>query len=411
MKHWINGEIALTHILTRKRQILIAALGVTVGMSIFIFMNSLMRGFDRYSEESLFKTAPHLRLYREDQLSKPLVKTDTTKELAIIVNPKIAVASKKLDNPRAVMDLLKRQPEVTALTPNVAANVFYTNGRSQLNGIANGTNILENNAMFNLQSSLVDGDINNLLANQDGIIIGSGIAERLNINMNDRMTVVSSQGVTKLLKVVGIFKTGNTGTDKSKSYVNVATAQQLLKENASYVTDIFINVQDPYQAGRYAPVVEQLTGYKCEDWATANASAMVANRMRRIMALAISSSILLVAGFGIYNILNMTIMQKMNDIAILKAMGFSGKDVVRIFLLQAFLIGCVGVMLGLGMATILINLLSRVWIGGDLGYFPIRFEFDYFLLGSAFGMVVTVLAGFIPARKAAKVDPVAIFRK
>jgi lipoprotein-releasing system permease protein len=127
--------------------------------------------------------------------------------------------------------------------------------------------------------------------------------------------------------------------------------------------------------------------------------------------MAISMSIMLVAAFGIYNILNMTIMEKLNDIAILKALGFSGKDIVKIFVTEAIIIGLIGIAFGLVLAVILINLMSNMWVGGDVGFFPIRVFPKYFGIGIVFGLVVTFLAGYLPARKAALLDPISIFRK
>ena len=125
----------------------------------------------------------------------------------------------------------------------------------------------------------------------------------------------------------------------------------------------------------------------------------------------VSLTILLVAGFGIYNILNMTVSQKINDIAILKAMGFKGKDVIRIFVTQAVTIGIMGVIGGMIMATVLITFLKKVYVGGDIGYFPIDYEPIKYLQGVVIGLVITFFAGYIPAKKAAQVDPVTIFRK
>ena len=129
------------------------------------------------------------------------------------------------------------------------------------------------------------------------------------------------------------------------------------------------------------------------------------------MIMAISISILLVAGFGIYNILNLTISQKIGDIAILKAMGFQSHDVIRIFLLQGTIIGLIGIVMGLLLAAVLIYLMSRVYISSDIGYFPIGFEPKTVIYGSLFGLAITLLASYLPARKAANVDPVSIFRK
>jgi lipoprotein-releasing system permease protein len=138
---------------------------------------------------------------------------------------------------------------------------------------------------------------------------------------------------------------------------------------------------------------------------------MAANKMRKIIITFVSLTILLVAGFGIYNILNMTVSQKINDIAILKAMGFKGKDVIKIFVTQAVSIGIMGVIGGVIMASILVTVLKRVYVGGDIGYFPIDYELLKFIQGIAIGLVITFFAGYIPAKKAANVDPVEILRK
>jgi lipoprotein-releasing system permease protein len=92
-------------------------------------------------------------------------------------------------------------------------------------------------------------------------------------------------------------------------------------------------------------------------------------------------------------------------------MGFQGKDVIRIFVKQGLIIGLMGIVMGLLFAATLVILLSRVYVGGDIGYFPIGFEPVVFIRGIVFGFVVTLLAGYLPARKAANVDPVSIFRK
>jgi lipoprotein-releasing system permease protein len=107
----------------------------------------------------------------------------------------------------------------------------------------------------------------------------------------------------------------------------------------------------------------------------------------------------------------MTVSQKINDIAILKAMGFKGKDVIRIFVTQAVSIGVMGVIGGVTLAIVLITLLKRVYVGGDIGYFPIDYETKKFVQGIVIGLIITFFAGYIPAKKAANVDPVDILRK
>jgi lipoprotein-releasing system permease protein len=405
MKHNINTEISLTYIVTKKKLTAVAALGITIGLAIFIFMNSMLKGFDRVSEESIFKTVPHIRIYKDDETAKSLLKD------GIIINPKIVPQRKTILNPILVMNTLRKQKDVKVVSAEVNASVFFNSGKSQINGLATGVVPDDENLMFNVESFMVEGHLNNLKTVPNGIVLGVGVAKKMNVRMGDNISITSSRSVQKVMKVVGLFQTNNTAIDKYKSYINISAAQQLLKEGITFITDINVNIENHKIAKDYTQAFSELTGYKAEDWETANEQIMAAFRMRRIIITVISFSILVVAGFGIYNILNMTISQKINDIAILKAMGFKGGDVIRIFVRQAMIIGFIGVTTGLMLAAILINILAHVYIGGDIGYFPIQFEPSVFVRGIAFGFIITFLAGYLPARKAADVDPVSIFRK
>lgn len=410
-QHNINSEISITYIVTKKKLTLVAALGVTIGIAIYVFMNSMMAGFDRRSNESVFKNSPHIRVYKDDETSKPVFTEKDANKLAVIINPKVVPGSDKIVNPNDIVQLLKNQPDVTIVTPQVAVSVFYNNGKSQITGNASGVNIEEANRMFDIQSLMVEGSMQDLKTIPNGILLGVGIADKMNVKPGDNISITSSKNVSKVMKVVGLFQTNNSVVDKTKSYINISAAQQLLIEGPSYVSDINIDVTNFDEAPLYSQKFSMLTGYKAEDWKAANETLVAASNMRRIIITAVSLSILLVAGFGIYNILNMTISQKLNDIAILKAIGFRGKDVVRIFVQQALLIGFMGIIIGLLAASLLVFRMSKLYVGGDIGYFPIRFEPSIYLRGSLFGLFITLLAGYVPAKKAANVDPVSILRK
>jgi lipoprotein-releasing system permease protein len=411
MKRGVNTEIALTHILARKKQTLVASLGVTIGITAFVFLNSLILGFTRFFDNSIFKSMPHMRIYKDDAISQPLAPNIYKVSTGVVINPKILNEPKNLINPQELLNEVKKQNDVVAAAQWVTVNLFYTSGRSQISGVASGASIDEADAMFDITSTMIDGDASNLQNVSNGILLGVGIAEKLNLRINDNVTVISSLGASKIMKVVGIFKTSNSITDKSKSYMNLAAAQQLMREGPSYVTDIYVNVKDPHNIEKYTTVFEKLSGYKVENWKEANETFVAAGKTRNVMMRSISAAILLVAAFGIYNILNMTIMQKLNDIAILKATGFSGKDVIKIFVSEAVIMGAFGTIGGLLLASLLVNLVSHVYVGGDIGYFPIRWEPSIITLGAFIGLIVTIGAGLIPARNAAKVDPVEIFRR
>lgn len=405
----INSVIAKAYIFSNKKQTSVAVAGVVLGMSIYIFMNSLLVGFDKSSSSSIFKSTSHIRVYKDDEISKPLI--EDSKETPIIINPKIVPVNNTIINPNLVIETILKQKEVTVVTPQVNSSVFFNNGKSQISGIAVGIKPDEANLMFDIKSFMVEGNFDLLKSNPNGIVIGSGISTKMNLKISDNLNLTSSKGINRTFKVVGIFKTNNSVTDKTKSYINLSASQQILKEGNSYITDINVNVTDPEIAERIATKLTQITGYKAEGWKEANATIMATNKMRKMIITFVSLTILLVAGFGIYNILNMTVSQKINDIAILKAMGFKGKDVIRIFVTQAVSIGIMGVIGGIILAIILITILKNVYVGGDIGYFPIDYEPEKFIQGIVIGLVITFFAGYIPAKKAANVDPVEILRK
>jgi len=406
----VDLEIAFTHILAKKKQTVIVSFAAAIGIAAFIFLNSLVLGFNRDSDEALFKSTPHIRIYVDDKISEPLLNDTANNNIAVISNPKIVNESKKLLNPNRILSEVKQIEDVTTVTAWLSINVFYNNGSAQVNGSSSGVNINEANEMFDIQSSMVEGNLQDLISTPNGIILGVGIADNLSVMLNDNISVVSSIGIVKVMKVVGLFKTSNSVVDKSKSYMNLSLAQQLMAEGPDYITDIYVNVKDPDKAASYLPMITARAGYNAEDWKAANESAEASKKTRGIMMGSISLIVLIVAAFTIYNIVNMTVKQKLHDIAILKAQGFAGKSVVKIFISEALIIGILGTIMGLFIGAALVKALSKVYIGGDRGYFPIEFEPKIMILGILIGLLVAFIAGLIPARAAAKIDPVAIFR-
>ena len=150
------------------------------------------------------------------------------------------------------------------------------------------------------------------------------------------------------------------------------------------------------------------------DIQTANAQFETGTAVRNLITYAVSITLLIVAGFGIYNILNMLIYEKMNDIAILKATGFSGKDVQLIFMSQAMIIGFVGGILGLlvgfGLAKFIGTIPFQTEALPTIETYPINMNPMFFVIGFSFAMISTFLAGYLPSKKARKIDPVKIIR-
>jgi lipoprotein-releasing system permease protein len=250
MKYAINSEIAFTYITSNKKLTIVAALGVVLGMAVYIFMNSMMAGFDKQINESIFKSISHIRIYKDDEISSPLNQDATAKTL--IINPKVVPTVNTIVNPKMVIKLLESQPDVTVVSPQISTSVFYNNGKSQIAGSSMGFIPEKGNQMYNIESFMVAGSFDGLKSNQNGILIGSGIAQKMNVEVGDNISLTSSKGVTKVMMVMGIFQTNNSREDKSRSYINLQAAQQLQKQGATYVTDINVNVKDFDKANEYS---------------------------------------------------------------------------------------------------------------------------------------------------------------
>lgn len=408
-------EIARTHLISKPKQTIIAMLGVTFGIGMFIAMVSLMTGLNNFTEDLTMTSSPDIHIYHdvtEDRES--ILEKENPGGINLVHHQKPKAETPRLRNAMQIANLIRRDARVTGVAPSISSQVFYNYGPVQLNGNILGVDILEEDKLFSLREKMKEGKIEDLKANHDGIIMGKGLAKKLSVHPGDRVVITTPQGYTMTLKVVGVFQMGLGSVDNTRSYANLSTVQTILEKDHLYITDINVKLVDNDQAKTIAPTFQKMFRYKAEDWETANATFLTGNIIRNIITYSVSITLLIVAGFGIYNILNMTIYNKMKDIAILKAMGFAGKDVKMIFMIQSLAIGLIGSILGLGIGFALSWLISKApFNGGDfisIDHLPVNFDPRYYVIGIVFGVATTAFAGYMPSRKAARVDPIEILR-
>jgi lipoprotein-releasing system permease protein len=409
----INSEIAFTYLLAKKKQTLVASLGVMFGISMYIFMNSLITGTNEYFEKITLSSTPHIRLYRDQKMTNTTMLDrfagDST--INLISNPKMVNQDDRINNPNALIQFLKTNSQVNAISPQITSNVICSNGNIQGNGNVSGVNILEQDKMFDIASTMIAGSVKDLHSNPNGIIIGAGMAKNLSLQLGDNITVTASNGSVKRLRITGIFKTTIKNVDQTKCYANIPVVQQLLQKDRSYITDVYVNLKDYTQANRMGEQLTAITGYTAESWQSANEQSIAARMIRDVIANSVVITILIVAGFGIYNILNMMIYEKIKEIAILKATGFAGKHVISIFIFQALFIGLIGGIAGVAFGWMMSKGSSMIYIGkGNLEYLPISFYLRHYVQGSLFGIITSFFAGYIPAVRASDIDPVEIIR-
>lgn len=413
----ITTQIARTHLMAKKRQTLVAMLGVTFGIAMFITMISFMQGVNQFLEDSALDASPHVRMYNEVNTQRPalidqLHRGDSAFNVIYHQKPKEQLS--RLKNGLLIAKRIEKEPGVQGVSPQLSTQVFYNNGPIQISGTVAGVDIDRENRLYNLTSRLKSGTINALRSNPNGLIMGNVLARKLNVRAGDKVSVTTPTGGTMILRVVGTFSFGIGTVDNTKSYANLSTVQEILQKDASYITDIHIKMFDPLLAIPLGKKLQAVYGYYTEDWATANSAILAGEKIRNVMTFVVSMTLLVVAGFGIYNIMNMNVINKIKDIAILKATGFEGKDIVMIFLFQAIFIGLLGGLMGLLIGFLLSYILSVTpFDAGDflsIKTFPVIFDSKYYMMGILFGLITTILAGYFPSRKASKVDPVSILR-
>jgi lipoprotein-releasing system permease protein len=410
-------SIAKTHLLTKLRQTSVAALGVTFGIGAYITLVSFMTGLNAMLDDLILNQTPHIHIYNEikPSVQQPVDLYDQfNNSFNIVHSIKPKVTQKKIHDALPIMAFLKKDKNVKAALPQIKTQIFYIAGSIEIGGNLTGIEPLSEAQYFNLGDYIIEGSAKALEHTDNAILLGAGIAERMSLQIGDRVQVSPIEGGLFILKVVGIYQSGVADIDAIQSFTTIKTIQRILGKPNNYITDINVKLHDIEKAFPMAQNVEKQFNLRAIDIKTANAQFETGTTIRNLITYAVSIALLIVAGFGIYNILNMLIYEKMNDIAILKATGFSGRDVQFIFMSQAVIIGLVGGLLGLLIGWILAEIIDTIPFNTEalptIDTYPINLNPWFFVIGFSFALVSTFFAGYLPSKKARKIDPVKIIR-
>ncbi len=411
------ANVSISLLRARLKQTMVAAIGVTFSITMFITLLSFMSGLNDMLDGLIVNRTPHVRLYKEIKPSKvqPIDNSEHYRNHYNFVSS-VKPKNERLDiyNNGTIMKVLNQDPRVLGVAPRITAQVFYNVGAIDLTGVINGVDVDAEARLYFFKDYVTSGNYIDLRNIPNSIVLGKGAAEKMLANIGDVIQVTTSKGERMQLKVVGFFQSGIQDIDKVQSYTSITTAQKLLGEPKSYITDLQIKLKDITKAPAVAKEFQLLFNVDAVDIQTANSQFETGSTVRTIISYAVGVTLLIVAGFGIYNILNMMIYEKMDSIAILKATGFSGKDVNRIFILIALSIGVFGGLLGLlcgfGLTSLVHQIPFNTAALPTVHTFPVNYNSKYYLIGIIFSIITTYFAGYFPSRKASKIDPVIIIR-
>jgi lipoprotein-releasing system permease protein len=403
--------------LARWKQTLVAATGVTFSITMFIALLGFMNGLNEMLDGLVLNRTPHIRLFNEIKINydQPINRaTEFRKSYNFVRSIKPTASRQDIYNSPGILRAIRNDQRVSGVTPRVTAVVFFTTGTTDISAFVNGIDADSESKLFHFGDYVTKGSASDIRIVANSIILGKPLADKLLAGIGDLIQVTTPEGDHFSLKVVGFFETGLQNFDKTQSYASLTTTQKLLGKGENYFTEIQVKLKDTDAAPNVAKEYANAFETEAEDIQTANAEFETGSFIRSLISYAVGITLLIVSAFGIYNILNMMIYEKMDAIAILKATGFSGLDVSRIFLFIAITIGISGGFVGLVLGLLLSFGIDQVPFETKslptVTTYPVNYNVVYYLIAFAFALVCTYLAGLFPATKASGMDPVIIIR-
>ena len=404
--------IALAHLRGRRRQTMVSVLGVTLGVGVFIGISGLMHGFQEYFLTQLIETNPHVLI--TDEIRRPaaqpltLAHPDAAVEVRRVLPPD---PKRGIPSAGSMLESLNAMQGVIA-SPVLRGQMILRRAGRDVAVSAVGIDPLRELQVINISKDIKSGSMEALAAQKDGAVVGDKLADKLGATVGDTVAVATASGAVSTLKLVGLFHTGIEQQDTGMIYIPL-TLQQALQSQPRVVNEIHIRLAEIGRSIPIAQVIENRWGYKTAPWEETLSRILDVFVLQNAIIYLTTGSILVVAGFGIFNIISTIVMEKARDIAIMRSIGMPAADVVNIFIFEGLVVGVAGVVCGCALG----------WgIGAFLGTLPapgatdpsehmrVSMTATSYLAGSAIALVSSVAAAWLPARRGAQTDPLAIIR-
>lgn len=402
--------IAWKHLLGRRRQTVVAIGGVAVGVGFFLAVSALMIGSQNDFIETLINAAPHIIISDEIRSPPPQPGARQFDGAVALRGYKVRNEVRGLKDWQGIVSAVDAIPGAVAAPSLTGGVTLRLGGREEALNLIGVDPAIETK-VSTIEDKLRSGRLHDLETTQGGVILGEDLAQRLGLGMGDVIGATAANGTTRTLRVVGLFKKGQGQISSSSGYVLLREAQSLLGR-PFIINRIGISLSDPNDASAVAARLEARFGYKAESWQERSADFLALLVTRNVIMYSVVSAILLVASFGIYTVVSNTVTEKRRDIAILHSIGFPERDLQFVFVIEGIALAMVGTLIGWLLGYLLMALLGSLDfpISGDTRHLPLDRGARQYAIAAAASLLAGSVAAWLPARKAARVDPIDILR-
>lgn len=406
-------DLALRHLLARKRQTLVSLGGIVLGTAFFLAISAMMQGSEADFIHRLIDNSPHITV--QDEFRNPHLQPVAALYPGALVQMhrvKPETETRGIRNYKQALDYVRGLPGIKVSPVLLGQGLVSFAGKDEALSL-NGMVPKDVDQVSTIASYLTEGSLKDLEANPDGILIGSELARILSLERGRSITISAASGQKRVFKIVGIFHTGRASFDQGQVFLALKRVQALLNR-PNRANEFVVKLDDPYAARDVATRIEAHLGYKSVSWQEASEDIMSTLALRNVIMYSVVSAVLLVAAFGIYNVISTVVMEKQRDIAILKSMGFHARDIQTIFLTEGLFLGVLGCLLGLPLGVVIMIGLGQLNFKfpgtTQLSRMPIDWSWQQFAIAGSFALIAAISAAWLPSRKGAKVKPVDILR-
>lgn len=387
-------------------QTLFIVSGVAIGVGVIVFMSALLAGMQANLLRRVLSAMPHITLERPKQVALPQFEPAPGQSVAASVQ-KPAQRATSLDQWQTLRDRMQARGDVVAVSPTASGPAFAIRGDASQAISLIGIEPEQYVRIVPLPDKLVAGGFR--LTNAD-ILIGIQLAQDLGVSLGDKLRVSTAGGAGLTLSVAGLIDLGSRGANQRNAYVLLSTAQNLLNLPGG-VTSIDLTVQDPYAAETIARSIAGATGVEALSWIATNNQFFLGMHAQMFSSTLIRVFVGLSVAAGIASVLVVSVVQRQKEVGILRAMGATRGQVMRVFLVQGAVVGLCGSLAGsaLGMGLLAAwGVVARNPDGTPM--FVITVDPALFIWAGVIATVAGLVAAVTPAMRAARLDPVVAIR-